>query len=220
MCGRYTLTPEAESFKKHFRLKKLNFNYQPRYNIAPAQNIPVIINREGEREAVLMRWGLIPGWARDASIGSRLINARAETIEQKPSFKNLFTRRRCLVPADGFFEWKKEKEEKYPVRAILPGDVLFAFAGIWDLWYSPLGKKILSCSIITSAAGSFLRKVHFRMPVILAEEEAQEQWLNSKSKKDLRNLLMPYKGEIITYKVPDIVNSPANDVPQCIEKLE
>lgn len=218
MCGRYTLTVDAEPLKNNFNLAHCKLDYKPRYNIAPTQGVPVIIERDNNREALLMRWGLIPHWAKDASFSHKMINARAETIETKPAFKDSFRKRRCLIPADSFYEWKEEKGSKRPFRITLVDKKIFAFAGIWDSWISPQGEEVLSCSIITTQANSFMKQLHHRMPVILANSEQQSKWLTVNSNDQLKSLLIPYQGEMVCYSVGKLINSPQNDTPQCIER--
>ncbi|AGL03381.1 SOS response-associated peptidase [Desulfoscipio gibsoniae] len=208
MCGRFTLTVELSTviriFQVHWDYK--SFDYSKRYNIAPTQNVLVITRTEESREISLMRWGLIPHWAKDASIASKLINARAETVDQKPSFKPSFLHRRCLIPADGFYEWKKKAGEKTPLRITLPDQEVFAFAGIWARWRSPKGQDIHSCSIITTEANNQMRDIHNRMPVILSGSSAHHAWLASNEPAVLKELLQPYGGPMVVYPVDEISN--------------
>jgi putative SOS response-associated peptidase YedK len=216
MCGRFTLSVDFETIKMAFNIFNITgrFDHVPRYNIAPTQMIPVIAGNNPGREISIMRWGLIPFWAKDPKIGHSMFNARAETIDQKPAFRDSFRSRRCLVPADGFFEWKRTAKLKLPMRFVLPDRSVFAFAGIWDRWEDPAGKEVLSCSIITTAANSFMAGIHERMPAILKPED-YSGWLEAGHKE----LLQPYPGEMDVYEVPPLVNSPRNDIPECIEKV-
>lgn len=219
MCGRYTLTVDADTLKTYFQLEDLDFDYRPRYNIAPGQEVPVVFHNSRQRRIALMRWGLIPNWAKDKVIGYKTINARAETVAQKPAFRESFYRRRCLIPADGFYEWAKRGKEKIPLRIIVPGQPLFAFAGIWDCWCSPEGESIFSFSIITTAANDFMQPIHSRMPLILAGKEEQRAWLTPTDPGAVRNLLQPYRGPMRAYRVSPIVNSPKLDTPLCIKEM-
>lgn len=164
-----------------------------------------------------MRWGLVPSWADKVSIGYKMINARAETIDQKPSFRQSFLRRRCLIPADGYYEWEKVGNEKLPSRIALPNSEVFAFAGIWEYWEKG-DTKLFTYSIITAEASESVKHIHHRMPVIL-RANLQEVWLQGTSKDQLKNLLAPYTGVINTYRVSKKIYSAANDEPVCIEPL-
>jgi putative SOS response-associated peptidase YedK len=192
----------------------------PRYNIAPTQPVLAIANDHPDRVAHF-RWGLIPSWAKDASIGSRLINARAETLAEKPAFRTALRRRRCLVPADGFFEWRMSGKSKTPMYFRLKTGGLFAFAGLWDVWHGPDGSEIPSCTLITGQPNELVKPIHDRMPVILPSEH-YEQWLNPGEQEPaaLHAMLVPYPAsEMEAYPVSRAVNSPKNDSPQCIEPV-
>lgn len=214
MCGRFILSADAEAIREHFRVAG-KFQHQPRYNIAPSQLIPVVAGGPGKREITLMRWGLIPRWAKDAGAGYKMINARAETIDKKPAFRDSLRRRRCLVPADGFYEWKKTEGGKQPFFLFLPGRTLFAFAGIWDRWMTPKGGEILTCSIITVEAGGFMREIHDRMPVILNCCEQYDSWLLEGSS----GLLNPYGGPMEARPVSSLVNSPRQEGAELINPM-
>jgi len=218
MCGRFTLAVELSTVMKVFQahFKNESFVYSKRYNIAPSQNIPVITGMGDQREISLIRWGLIPHWAKDASIGSKLINARAETIDQKPAFKYSFLQRRCLIPADGFYEWIKQDGRKTPMRITLPHKEVFAFAGIWAQWRSPDGRDVYSCSIITTRANDFMWDIHNRMPVVLAEENDYQTWLESDDVNSLKDMLQPYGKPMVAYQVSSMVNSPKHDHPDLL----
>ena len=220
MCGRFTLAIDPETLQSRFIISSETFlEHLPRYNIAPQQLVPVIIQRDGGRTPELMRWGLIPFWAKDASIGNKLINARAETLAEKPSFKRSFKRRRCLIPADGFYEWRKGGGgKKTPVRIMLKSEAPFAFAGLWDAWQPPEGDKISSFTIITTEPNELIKPIHHRMPVILRAED-EDAWLNPEMQdtNHLTAFLKPYPAEKLRfYEVSELVNSPMNDVRQCV----
>lgn len=218
MCGRYTQTADPDKLAQRFRLQTPGPGMSRRYNIAPTQDAPVVANDDPKRLR-LMRWGLIPSWAKDEAIGNRMINARAETLAEKPSFKKPFERRRCLVLADGFYEWRKTPGvTKVPMRFVLKSREPFAFAGLWDLWRASDGKEITSFTIVTTEANDLLRPVHDRMPVILRRED-EERWLDSNQADPSRflPLLRPYPAaEMEGYDVSTVVNSPRNDVPACV----
>ncbi len=219
MCGRYTLTVDPKILQAEFGVS-VPENLAPRYNIAPTQPVPVILAEKGEPQFDVFRWGLIPSWAKDPRIGNKLINARAETIAEKPSFRTAFRRRRCLIPADGFFEWQKTPHGKQPVFIHLKNRLPFAFAGLWERWLSPDGSEILSCTIITTIPNELLKNIHNRMPVILSPDN-RYQWLDeTQSPQNLLPLLKPYPAaEMAFYPVSKLVNSPANDNPACVEPL-
>jgi putative SOS response-associated peptidase YedK len=219
MCGRYTQTIDVETLQRRFGFDSGGVTLEPRYNLAPGQEAPVVVE-EGAKVLKPMRWGLVPYWAKEASIGYKMINARAETLAQKPSFKKSFREKRCLVLADGFYEWHKLKGKRtgIPMRFILKSREPFAFAGLWDAWKRPEGDILLSFTIITTEANELLRSVHDRMPVILRPRD-EDKWLDP----DLKNidrlfpLLVPYPSDMMEgYEVSTLVNSPKNDVPECI----
>ena len=217
MCGRYTLTADPKTLQAEFGIS-IPENLAPRYNIAPTQPVPVVVAENGTPRLDVFRWGLIPSWAKDPRIGNKLINARAETIAEKPSFRTAFRRRRCLIPADGFFEWQKTPHGKQPVFIHLKNRRPFAFAGLWEQWLSPDGSEIFSCTIITTAPNELLKDVHNRMPVILPPD-TRRLWLDSSQpSQHLLPLLKPYPAtEMTFYPVSKLVNAPANDNPACIE---
>ena len=194
----------------------------PRYNVAPSQIVPVIRrpqSGDGLRELAGCKWGLIPYWAKDPKIGNNLINAKAETLAEKPSFKHAFTKRRCLIPADGFFEWRKRgKEPSQPIYVRRRDGGLFAFAGLWEAWKTPEGEIVETCTIITTEPNEFISKIHHRMAVILKPDD-EAAWIDPKSKSDdLTQLLRPYESDDLeAFPVSRAVNSPAHDGPECIE---
>mgnify|MGYP001793779179 CR=1 FL=1 len=222
MCGRFTLVTEPERLKQVFDISDIgNYQFEPQYNIAPTQMVAAVLyNSETEkRDFQLLRWGLIPSWAKDSKMGARMINARAETLTEKPSFRSAFKRKRCLVLADGFYEWEKLETKKQPYYFQLRDKQPFAFAGLWEEWHSPEDEKIASCTIITTNANELLQPIHNRMPVIL-EQPDYEQWLDPKLQKTelLQKLLQPYKDEKMTKTAVSIrVNNPKNNSSECIK---
>jgi putative SOS response-associated peptidase YedK len=218
MCGRYSFAVEDELIRERFGVSVRSAIYKARYNCAPSQNLAVI-STEDPSIISFYRWGLIPFWAKDLSIGNKLINARAESLIDKPSFKQAFRSRRCLVLSDGFFEWKKSKD-KTPYRICLQDHSPFSMAGIWENWKNPVGEVIRSFSIITTRANSLIESIHDRMPVILNRED-ENKWLSSSPVEELLELLQPYPPErMIAYPVSKTVNSPLNDLPEILEPIK
>lgn len=228
MCGRYSLTQtQPKTLQAAFGLgddvTAVPSDLPPRYNIAPTQLVAVVVD-EGKgqgRQLDAFRWGLIPSWAKDMRIGAKMINARAETVAEKPSFRAAFKRRRCLVLADGFYEWRNTEGGKIPTYIYLRHQRPFAFAGLWETWYDPAGNFVPSCTIITTTPNKLMAPIHNRMPVILPPEQ-YETWLNpqAQNRAELEALLQPYPAEAMTYHpVSTTVNSPANDGPACVEKF-
>ena len=218
MCGRFTLTTDPEILEQAFGIQSVPGDMPTRFNIAPTQPVAVVVNRDGVREFDAFRWGLIPAWAKDMKIGNRMINARGETVAEKPSFKRPLKSRRCLVLADGFYEWQKTPDGKVPTYIHLEDHQPFAFAGLWDRWESAEGDEVLSCTIITTEPNEVMAPIHNRMPVILPPD-AIDVWLDpaQQSPDTLVPLLKPFPPESMqTYAVSRLVNSPANDVPDCI----
>lgn len=217
MCGRYSITFSGEELENEFDAK-LTDDFYPNYNAAPSQNLPVITN-DTPHKIELFRWGLVPHWAKDLNIGNKMINARSETILEKPSFKNAFKTQRCLVLADGYYEWKNENSQKTPYRIVLKDKNIFAFAGIWETWKSE-DKIIKTFSIITTEANQYLHDIHNRMPVIL-EKEHIKPWLDKKlSIEDAYSLLKPQPSENFkAYEVSKKVNSPVNNIPELIKAV-
>ncbi len=220
MCGRFTLTADPSDLKEAFYWVDFgNADISPRYNIAPTQGVPVVANK-GENKLDFFTWGLIPFWAKDSSIGSRMINARAETLAEKPSFRNAFKRRRCLILADGFYEWQQalDKNAKTPFFIQRIDEKPFAFAGLWENWNSPDGSQILSTTIITTQPNDFIRPIHNRMPVILSPN-SYSVWLlpGEVDVEELSPLLKPYESENLkAHPVSRLVNNPDNDTLNCI----
>lgn len=220
MCGRFTLIASMDELALRFRFDSEGLDVKQAYNIAPTQDVLTLV--EGDtRRAGYMRWGLIPRWAKKASIGSRMINARAETMAEKPSFRDSLRRRRCLVLADGFYEWQRMGGTKRPMRIVMRSGEPFAFAGLWSVWKDPEGNRIPSCTIITTTANELLSPVHDRMPVILSES-AEELWLDRgvEDPAVLGSVLTPYADDAMeTYEVSTLVNSVANDRPEVLEPM-
>jgi len=222
MCGRFTLIADPNQLREIFPWVNIPFQLKPRYNIAPNQPAAVIPN-DRKDDLDFFIWGLIPSWSKDPKIGYRLINARAETIDQKPSFRNAFKRRRCLIPASGFFEWHSlaNKKQKQPFYIRMKNNKPFALAGLWEVWNAPDGSMIKSFTIITTQPNELLKDIHNRMPVILPTEK-WEQWLvpNEVSPKKIKPLLQSYPPyEMIAYPVSTIVNNPKNDNLECIHPI-
>ena len=216
MCGRYSLVASIAELEGRFGFDGADVAYSPSYNVAPTQGVLTVVADSEARRAVCMRWGLIPSWAREASIGSRMINARAETVAEKPSFRTALRQRRCLVLADGFYEWRRTGASKRPTRITMASGEPFAFAGLWDTWRGPLGEAVTSCTIIITEANDLLRPIHDRMPVIL-QREGEDLWLDHDVREPdlLREVLIPYNpGDMKSYEVSTLVNSPANDGPE------
>ena len=220
MCGRFTLTLDPIELRQAFDLGEMPEEWVPRFNIAPSQPVAVVADAKN-RNVDFMRWGLVPSWAKDLSIGNRLINARSETLTEKPSFRTAFARRRCLILADGFYEWKKgeKKGPSTPYYYRLRDGAPFAFAGLWEYWQSPEGDGLKSCTIITTGANELVAQVHDRMPVILNPGTGWK-WLESGTSEERMALLKPYPaGEMSAYPVSRMVNDPAKDSPELIRPL-
>jgi putative SOS response-associated peptidase YedK len=231
MCGRFQQSKSVDQLIERFRVQQIGFEFGgPRYNIAPSQPVATVLQeREEGRVLDAFRWGLIPSWAKDPAIGNKMINARAETLAEKPSFKTALRRRRCLIPADGFYEWKKEGEgkatRKQPIRIHLKSEEPFAFAGLWDEWVTPDGSPVRSCTIITTAPNKMMSEIHNRMPAILRPED-EAAWLDvaGNDRDDvphLLHMLRPYADEEMTsHPVSTAINSPALDDEGCIASIE
>lgn len=212
MCGRFSLTANEAELNLRFELEGGEAPYVPRYNGAPTQLLAVITGESPHRLSY-HRWGLIPPWAKDISIGNKMINARAETITEKASFRTPLFSRRCLVPADGFYEWQQDAG-KQPYRIFVKSNTLFAMAGLWERWKSPEGEMVESFNIITTEANEFMKPIHNRMPVILKRAD-EKTWLESKDSAEILSLLRPYAaGDMDAYPVSKLVNSPRNEGPE------
>ncbi len=218
MCGRFSLTVTEAELNLRFELEGGDAPYVPRYNGAPTQLLAVITGEKPHRLSYY-RWGLIPPWAKDISIGNKMINARAETITEKPSFRIPLFSKRCLVPSDGFYEWKQD-ELKQPYRIFVKNNPVFSMAGLWERWKSPEGEVVESFNIITTEANSFMKPIHNRMPVIL-RPESERKWLESKDSHEILGLLSAYPPELMdAYPVSKLVNSPRNDIREVWVKEE
>ncbi|MEE8147325.1 MAG: SOS response-associated peptidase [Longimicrobiales bacterium] len=220
MCGRYALATPAEELTEVFDVPPISFDYRPKYNIAPTQEAPVVASDSRGKRMGLLRWGLVPFWAKDVGIGNRMINARCETLLSKPAFKYAVESRRCLVLADGFYEWCAGADGRVPHWIHLPDGGPMAFAGLWERWDGGEDEPLFTFTIVTTDASPSIERIHDRMPVIL-EEDARERWLD----RDLpgesaAELLSPYEGELREHEVSRLVNSPANDVPECRDPVE
>jgi putative SOS response-associated peptidase YedK len=217
VCGRYTLAAPVNDLVEQFRIDEYPSGLAPSYNIAPTQEVAVVTAENEKRKLEMLRWGLIPSWADDPSIGNRMINARAETVSQKPSFRKPFKNRRCLVLTDGFYEWQRTPDGKQPYYIHMKDGAPFAFAGLWEIWRN--GEEVRSCTIITTDANELVGQIHNRMPVILPPGDYQ-LWLDPdfKEQEALASLLRPYPGGgMEAYPVSRRVNSPSVNVPGCIE---
>ncbi len=215
MCGRFSFVAEDAEILERFGIRVRTAIYKARYNCAPTQNLAVIAN-DHPGEMQFFRWGLIPSWAKDISIGSKLINARGETITEKPSFRNAFKNRRCLVPATSFFEWRHDKE-KIPFNIRLKTLEPFCFAGLWDKWVTSDGETIHSFTIITTSPNELMKNIHDRLPVILHRQDEQH-WISQQPDPSLVGLLKPFPSELMeAYPVSSLVNSPRNDMAQILE---
>ena len=216
MCGRYTLSTPAGRLAEEFQLDS-TVEIPPSYNVAPTQQVAAVLEDEGGRRLEMLRWGLVPSWADDPDIGARMINARSETAPEKPSFRRAFRGRRCLIAADGFYEWKREEGGKQPYYFRMQDGRPFAFAGLWESWDKG-GGELLTCTILTTRPNSVLEGIHDRMPVILPHD-AYNAWLDPDAdREELGELMIPYPGDDLeTYPVSRFVNSPRNNDERCIE---
>jgi putative SOS response-associated peptidase YedK len=219
MCGRYTLKTPEDEIVDEFGLEEAP-KVEPHYNVAPTQEVP-IISMKHPKKLTFVRWGMIPFWADDPSAGNRFVNVRAETLQEKGSFRRPFEKRRCFVIADGFYEWKhtavagKKKTIATPMYVRVPSEKVFAFAGLYDGWKSPDGTVVRSCTILTVPPAPALEAIHDRMPVILPRER-RDAWLEDRSPAELFRLLVPFEGKLEVFEVSKLVNKPENDGPECI----
>ncbi|MEH7120941.1 SOS response-associated peptidase [Neobacillus vireti] len=224
MCGRFTLTATIDEIMDRFDIQSFLKEelYAPSYNIAPSQQVLAVINDGTSNRMGFLKWGLVPPWTNDPSIGNKMINARAETITEKPSFRHAFQKKRCLVIADSFYEWKRQSDQtKTPMRIKLRSNELFAMAGLWEGYKAKDGKTLYSCSVITTGPNELMKGIHDRMPVILNRED-EPVWLNPaiNDPNRLTALLKPYDDALMdTYEVSPMVNSPKNNSIELIQKI-
>ncbi len=219
MCGRYTLKTSVDVLAEWFSIEEYPSSLAPSYNIAPTQEVAAIVEEDEKRKLEVFRWGLIPSWAKDPAIGNRMINARAETVSEKPSFRSAFKKRRCLIVADGFYEWQKTDGGKQPFHFRMKDSSPFAFAGLWETWDGD-GAEIRSCSIITTDANDLMKEIHHRMPIILPPEN-YGAWLDpgfDEKEALTTSLLKPYPSDAMeAYMVSRRVNRPSNNEPSVVE---
>ena len=219
MCGRFAQSTSSKKLAKEFQVAEVP-DMEPRYNIAPTQEILGVYESMNGREVTFYKWGLVPSWAKDTSIGSRLINARSETLTEKPAFRQAFKQRRCIIPADGFYEWQRTEGRKQPFFFQMCDESPFGFAGLWERWKGEGGQVINSCTILTTEANEVLQPIHDRMPVILHPDD-YELWLDMDMRKlDLaKELLRPFPAsEMTAHPVSQSINSPSNQGAQLIER--
>lgn len=216
MCGRYSVTTAPEAMRRLFRYRELP-NFPPRYNVAPTQPIAVVCFIDGERHFALMRWGLLPSWVKDPANFSLLINARGETAAEKPAFRAAMKRRRCLIPADGFYEWQRDGARKRPFYIRQKSQQPFAFAGLWETWTGPNGEELDTAAIVTIGANATLKPIHDRMPVIVPPD-AFDLWLDPNADARLvQTLIAPAPDNMLeAYEISTAVNRTANDGPQLL----
>lgn len=223
MCGRFALYSDPFTLARRFQTDALQ-GLAPHYNVAPSQNIPIVRAANGVRQFSLARWGLVPHWAKDIKIGYSTFNARAETVAEKPAFRTAFRQKRCLIPADGFYEWQAipDAKTKQPWFIALQNREPLAFAGLWARWQNAGGAALESCTIIVTTANQIMKPIHERMPVIVAPDD-WNAWLepDTKDTRALRSLLKPYPPEdMAVWPVSTLVNNPRNDVKECLERLK
>ncbi|MDR4934991.1 SOS response-associated peptidase [Rossellomorea marisflavi] len=219
MCGRFSLIESVHELQQQFEFD-ISAKLQPRFNIAPIQEVFSIISDGKKRRGGTLRWGLVPHWAKEAKIGYKMINARAEGIEEKQSFREPFRKKRCLIIADGFYEWKKVDDRKQPYRFVMKDRKPFAFAGLWETWKKG-DAPLHTCTIITTTPNAVTEDVHDRMPVILKHRD-YDRWLDPSNQRvdELKSLLVPYPAEEMElYAVSELVNSPKNDVADVLSPL-
>ena len=220
MCGRFVRYSSVHEIVKEFDAEEPGFDLPQGYNIAPSQNIAIILN-DMKKRLLVCKWGYIPSWSKDRAVGNRMINARAESIADKPSFRNAFKSGRILVPADGFYEWQKKGKDRFPLFIRLKSGKPFGFAGLVSFWTSPEGNQICTCTIVTTRANTLLEPVHDRMPVIIQKED-EDFWLNplNQDRESITSLLKPYDSSQMEYfPVSTLVNSPANNSSDCIKPV-
>lgn len=222
MCGRFTLTEDWAFMLEYFGITETAYEQPARYNIAPGQEIAAVISDGEKRRIGPLKWGLVPSWAKDEKIGYMMINARAETLLEKPAYNQLIYRKRCLIPADSFYEWKKTGNMKQPMRILLKSRKVFAFAGLYDTWMRPDGGKLHTCTIITTASNELMEDIHARMPVIL-DEAGEEKWLSRRlrTSTEVLSVLKPYPADDMRfYPVSTTVGNVNNDSRECIASID
>lgn len=221
MCGRFTIDAGLEEIMNTFMVDQNHIDYNPNYNVAPTHKVPVVINEGSNRVLDAFQWGLIPVWAKDKKIGYKMINARAETVSEKPAYGRLLKSKRVVIPSTGFYEWKKEGSDKQPYRFQLKDKSVYGFAGLWDEWTESNGEKIRSCTIITTRPNELVEDVHDRMPVIL-DVSRIEAWLDPEMSDNelLQSFLVPYNSDsMIRYPVSKKVGNVRNNTPELIEEV-
>jgi len=222
MCGRYTITVSMEELMFRYLINDSTIiHYAPRYNMAPMQQLPAIIHDGKHNRLGELRWGLVPSWAKDDKSSGKMINARAETLLEKASFKRLIRTRRCIVPADGFYEWQQQDSKKQPMRIVMQDGGIFSMAGLYDIWTNPEGKKISTCTIITTTPNQLMENIHDRMPVILRAED-EEEWLSRENQEtpSIIKLLKPYSAaKMRAYPVAATVGNVRNDDSELIKEI-
>lgn len=221
MCGRYSFAPDLKVVNEHYDITVNDNDLDQNYNCAPSQQLPVVSN-DNTKVLKKYHWGLIPFWAKDKKIGYKMINARGETITEKASFRNAFKKRRCLVPADAFYEWKRmpESKTKIPYRIFLKDQPLFSMAGIWEIWKNPEDEYVKSFTIITTTPNELMAEIHDRMPVILSKAD-EKTWLESGNQDELLGLIKPFPAnKMDAYRISTLVNSPGNNSKEIIESIE
>ncbi|ANE45143.1 hypothetical protein SY83_00955 [Paenibacillus swuensis] len=223
MCGRFTLAKEEDELLERFDAIGLSFPYVPRYNIAPRQWVTAVLRKDGVNRIGQLQWGLLPPWAKDERMASQLLNAKAETIREKPSFRKAYLSKRCLIPADGFYEWKLTPRGKQPMRIQLKDRGIFSMAGLYEFWKDPNmpdRQAIATCTVITTTPNRLMEGIHDRMPVILSRED-EHRWLDRHEDPDLLyQLLRPYPAEdMIAYPVSKLVGNVKNELPECIDEM-
>jgi putative SOS response-associated peptidase YedK len=221
MCGRFALPYPSKTVAEHFSIPEEVF-FAPRYNIAPSQNIAVVCGKQDAPglQMAMMRWGLIPNWAKDEKLGYKMTNARAETVAEKPAFRSAYRQRRCLIAAGGFYEWQRQGKNKQPYFLTVKDTKIIAFAGIWERWQSPEEEPVESCAILTTAANSSVRGIHDRMPVIVAPAD-YNLWIDPGGERDLLQQILRFSQSISLriYPVSNMVSNPRNDSPGCLQEI-
>ncbi|MBP3040593.1 SOS response-associated peptidase [Bacillaceae bacterium Marseille-Q3522] len=224
MCGRFTITVSVKEIINRFEIQQFVQEqlFSPSFNVAPGQKILAVINDGSKNRLGYLKWGLVPPWAKDEKIGYKMINARAETLADKPSFRHALKKRRCLIVADSFYDWKlQDPDTKVPMRIKMKSNELFAMAGLWESWKSANGKIVYSCTIITTEANELMKDIHDRMPVILKKED-EERWLDPSISDTaiLMKILKPYDAEKMeAYEVSTDINSAKNNFPELIQRV-